>query len=180
MTADGIAPAARPEENGGWTAKLSTIIATSFGAGFVPKAPGHSGTLTAVPLAWWLGHFRPWGYSAGLIVVCVVGTWAAEQFGRRSGREDDQRIVIDEVAGYLVTLWPVATDAVNLTMGFVLFRLFDIWKPQPVRWLDRHVPGGLGVMLDDLAAGVYAGLCLWAFDHTSLYTRALAWVHSWS
>jgi phosphatidylglycerophosphatase A len=154
----------------------ATLVATSCGAGFVPKAPGHSGTLTAVPLAWALSLGGHWLYVAGLLVVTFLGWWAAELFGRASGRDDDQRIVIDEVAGYLVTLLAVPRSGVNLVLGFVLFRFFDITKPPPVRQLDRHIGGGLGVMVDDLAAGVYAGAILFAMQHYGLSERISAWI----
>jgi phosphatidylglycerophosphatase A len=155
----------------------ATLVATSGGAGFVPKAPGHSGTLTAVPLAWALSLGGQPLFVAGLVVVSLVGWWAAELFGRASGREDDQRIVIDEVAGYLMTLVLVPRSPVNLILAFILFRFFDITKPPPVRQLDRHIGGGLGVMVDDLAAGVYAGAILWALQHFGASARLAAWLH---
>src|SRR5438552_6979807 len=84
----------------------ATLIATAGGAGYMPKAPGHTGTLVAVPLAWALGRLGPVAYFFGTLSVILIGTWAAHRFLRSSGREDDQRIVIDEVAGYLVTVAP--------------------------------------------------------------------------
>jgi phosphatidylglycerophosphatase A len=150
---------------------LPTIIATSFGAGFSPKAPGTVGTLTAIPMAWGLAHLGPLGFALGTLAIAAVGTWAASAFVRASGREDDQRIVVDEVAGYLVTLLPVARTPIHLALAFGLFRLFDIWKPQPVRWIDQHVHGGFGVMADDLAAGVYAAIMLVALDRMGAVAR---------
>src|SRR5258706_5630134 len=102
----------------------ATIVATSCGAGFVPKAPGHSGTLTAVPLAWALARGGLTIYLVGLAVVTLVGTWASELYVRATGKDDNQQIVIDEVAGYLVTLAAVPATWPNLVMGFLLFRLF--------------------------------------------------------
>jgi phosphatidylglycerophosphatase A len=153
---------------------LVNLIATALGAGYSPIAPGTAGTLVAVPLAWGLARLGLAPFIAGLIVVTLVGTWAAEHFCRASGTQDDQRIVIDEVAGYLVTLLPVAKSPINLVLAFFLFRLFDIWKPPPVRWIDDHVHGGFGVMADDLAAGVYAALVLFALNHFG----AVAWLAS--
>jgi phosphatidylglycerophosphatase A len=155
----------------------ATIIATSFGAGFIPKAPGTAGTLTAVPLAWALARGGQVVYIVGLVVVTLVGIWAGEVFGRATGREDDQRIVVDEVAGYLVTLLLVARTPANLVLAVLLFRLFDVWKPPPIRQLDEHVGGGLGVMVDDLAAGVYGAAVLLALDHFGVSARLGAWVH---
>src|SRR3954469_25360265 len=80
-----------------------TLIATSFGAGFSPKAPGTMGTLTAIPMAWGLAQLGFWGFLAGTVLVTIVGTWAASRFVGATGKDDDQRIVVDEVAGYLVT-----------------------------------------------------------------------------
>jgi phosphatidylglycerophosphatase A len=154
----------------------ATVVATSCGAGFMPKAPGHTGTLTAVPLAWGLARGGIWIYVAGLVVVTLLGWWAAELFGRASGREDDQRIVIDEVAGYLVTLLLVPATWVNLVLAFLLFRLFDVTKPPPVRQIDRALGGGLGVMADDLMAGVYAGAILFALQHYGVSAKLASWV----
>src|SRR5262249_15267744 len=104
------------------------------------------------------------GYVLILVGVSAVGIWAADAYEEATGAHDNQRIVIDEVAGYLLTLLPVARAPFQLVVGFGLFRLFDIWKPWPVAWLDAHAPGGLGVVLDDLAAGVYAALVLYIID----------------
>jgi phosphatidylglycerophosphatase A len=147
----------------------------------MPKAPGHTGTLTAVPLAWALARGGPWLYFAGTLVITLVGTWAAGAYSRATGSHDNQRIVIDEVAGYLVTLSLVPRGLVQLVLGFLLFRLFDVWKPGPIRWIDRRVEGGFGVMADDLAAGAVAALCLLALDRTGVVARLsalLPWAHS--
>jgi phosphatidylglycerophosphatase A len=156
---------------------LVTVLATSCGAGFMPKAPGHTGTLTAVPLAWGLGRLGVVAYLAGTVVVTAVGTWAASAWVRATGREDDQRIVIDEVAGYLVTLSLVPRTVGNLIFGFLLFRLFDVWKPLFIGTIDRRVGGGFGVMADDLAAGVVAALCLLALHHFGVIAALGGWVH---
>lgn len=155
----------------------ATLVATSFGAGFSPKAPGTMGTLTAIPIAYGLAHLGLAAFVAGTVIITAIGTWAASRFVAATGTEDDQRIVVDEVAGYLVTLLPVAKTPVHLGLAFVLFRLFDIWKPQPVRWVDDHVHGGWGVMADDLAAGVYAAMVLFALDHFGVVARLTAWIH---
>ncbi len=141
------------------------LIATALGAGLLPLAPGTWGTLVAVPIAFALDKLGELWFVAATVLISAVGSWAADVYCRCTGRHDNQQIVIDEVAGYLVTLAPVARTPVNLALGFVLFRLFDIWKPPPVRQVDRKVGGGFGVVADDLAAGVYAALCLWLLDH---------------
>ena len=156
----------------------AVLVATAGGAGLVPGAPGTYGTAVTVPLAWALGRAGlPW-YLLATAVVTVVGSVAAGVFCRAVGKHDDQRIVVDEVAGYLVTLAPVAATWPNLIAGFVIFRIFDIWKPFPVRSLDRHVKGGFGVVADDLAAGVYGAAALWLLDRHGVLERALAWVRS--
>lgn len=153
----------------------ATAIATSFGAGFSPLAPGTMGTLTAVPMAWGVARLHSVAaFVAATVVISAVGTWAAEVFQRAHGTDDDQRIVVDEVAGYFVTLLLVPTSGAALLVAFFLFRLFDIWKPFPVRLIDRHVGGGFGVMADDLAAGVYGALALLALSRFGVLARIAA------
>ncbi len=150
----------------------ATLVATSCGAGFVPVAPGHSGTLTAVALAWGLSHVGAWAYGLALFVVVAVGTVAAEVWGQATGVPDDQRIVVDEVAGYLGTLMLVPRTWPNLIVGFFVFRTLDVWKPGPVRLADERLDGGIGVMADDLIAGVIGALVMVVLH----YTGAIAFV----
>jgi phosphatidylglycerophosphatase A len=123
--------------------------------------PGTWGSLVALPCAWAIRAL--WG-AAGLAVAAAftvaVGCWAAAKIAKESAAEDPGTIVIDEVAGQWVALLPASPDPLSYALGFLLFRIFDIWKPWPVRWSDRHVGGGLGIMLDDLLAAVYAALVL--------------------
>jgi len=143
---------------------LVTLIATGFGAGFMPVAPGTAGTALAVPVAWGAAHLGEAGYLLVLVAVTAFGIWAADVYEETTGARDNQRIVIDEVAGYLLTLAAVPRGPFNLVVGFGLFRLFDAWKPWPVRWIDERVSGGLGVVLDDLGAGVYGAVILVVLD----------------
>lgn len=109
----------------------------------------------AVPLVWALAGLPWWQFLIVGILVTAVGIWAAHRSDLAWGTHDSGRIVIDEVAGYMITMLPVARDsAAALGIGFVVFRALDIIKPPPVRWLDEHLPGGWGVVLDDVAAGV--------------------------
>ena len=151
-------------------------IATAFGAGLLPRAPGTFGTAVAVPLALALDRsgFGNRFFIAMTVGITIVGTFAADAFCRAVSRHDDQRIVIDEVAGYLVTLWAVERTPLHLGLAFLLFRLFDIWKPPPIRWIDRRVKGGFGVMADDLAAGAIAGGLLFVIAHYHLVARFCA------
>lgn len=150
------------------------LVSTALGAGLIPGAPGTYGTIVTVPLAWALGRLGTPVYLAVTVLVAAVGSWAADVYCRATRRHDNQQIVIDEVAGYLVTLAPVARTPVNLLIGFVLFRLFDITKPPPVRWIDRRVGGGFGVVADDLGAGVYGAICLVLIDHFHVVDRIIA------
>ena len=144
--------------------RVAAVIATWFGAGLLPRAPGTWGTLAAVPFAWVLGQLGQGAFLAALLVVTVVGSWAADVYCRATGRHDNQHIVVDEVAGYLLTLALSPRTPLYLLLGFAFFRLFDITKPPPVRWIDRHVQGGFGVVADDLGAGVYSALVLYLLE----------------
>ncbi len=136
-------------------------IATALGAGLSPGAPGAAGSLVAL-LPWW---FLLRGLPIGWYVVAVVagfllGVWACEVSGRRLGVHDHGALVWDEVIGMWIALLAAPQDWMWMVAGFVLFRLFDIWKPWPVRLADRRVHGGLGVMLDDVIAAAYALIVL--------------------
>ncbi len=138
-------------------------LATWFGSGLAPKAPGTFGSAAALPFAWglmWLGGVP--ALAAGIVVVFLLGWWASEVYVRRAGIDDPGSIVIDEVAGQWLVLLAAPLDPVWYLLGFLLFRLFDIAKFWPASWADRVVKGGLGVMLDDVLAALY-GLALMAF-----------------
>jgi phosphatidylglycerophosphatase A len=161
----------------------ATLVATSCGAGFVPGMPGHSGTLTAVALAWGLSHVGAWAFGLALFVVVAVGTLASEVWGQATGVPDDQRIVVDEVAGYLATIMFVPRSWPNLIVGFFLFRLLDVWKPGPIGVADERLSGGVGVMADDLVAGVIGAfimVALWYSGAIPFVTaKLMALVHPW-
>jgi phosphatidylglycerophosphatase A len=136
-------------------------IYTACGLGLIPKAPGTFGTLLGIPL-FFLFQLGSWKiYLAATLLIFFIGWWASCQGEIDYGQHDDSRIVIDEVLGYLVTMFMVPQVLpLGFIWGFVLFRLFDIWKPGPIGYLDRHCPGGLGVMLDDALAGIFAWVTL--------------------
>lgn len=141
------------------------LLATWFGAGLLRGAPGTWGSLAALPCAvvivWAFGEL---GLLAAAALACVVGVWASAEVARRSGEEDSGAIVIDEVAGQWLVLVPVALDLKYYALAFLLFRAADIFKPWPASWADRlrgPVRGPVGVMLDDVFAGLYAGLAVW-------------------
>lgn len=139
------------------------VIATWFGVGLSPIAPGTCGSLAALPVAWVLCLLLgvP-GLALAFAAAFAVGCWAAATVAKASGVDDPGAVVIDEVAGQWMVLLAAPLDPLAWTLAFVLFRLFDIWKPWPVRWVDRRIKGGVGIMLDDLAAAGYALLALWA------------------
>jgi phosphatidylglycerophosphatase A len=136
------------------------MLAFGFGAGCSPKAPGTMGTLLAVGLYLPLAHLPLGGYLLVLLGVTLVGFWVCGRAAKDLGVHDHPGIVWDEIAGYLLTMTAAPSGWAWIVLGFALFRLFDIWKPWPIGWLDRRVGGGVGIMLDDLVAGVLAAACL--------------------
>lgn len=134
------------------------LLAFGFGSGLAPKAPGTAGTLAAVPLYLLLTPLSAVGYLAVVLVVALAGIWICGSASRKLGSHDHPGIVWDEFAGFLVTMIPASGSWVSLVAGFVLFRLFDIWKPWPISVADKKVGGGLGIMLDDLLAGIPAAV----------------------
>ncbi|TAM96359.1 MAG: phosphatidylglycerophosphatase A [Rhodanobacteraceae bacterium] len=136
-------------------------IATALGAGLSPMAPGTAGSLVALLPWWFLLRGLPLGwYVVVLVAGFLLGVWACEVSDRRLGMHDQGALVWDEVIGMWITLLAAPARWWWMIVGFALFRLFDIWKPWPVRWADRRVQGGLGVMLDDVVAGIYALVAL--------------------
>ncbi|MDX1575085.1 MAG: phosphatidylglycerophosphatase A [Kiloniellales bacterium] len=135
-----------------------TLIATWFGAGLIRPAPGTWGSLAALPCAAGL-HFLggPWLLAGATGLVVLVGVWASERYATAMERGDPGVVVVDEVAGQWLALLPLPLDLWWYAAAFALFRLFDVLKPWPVGWLDRRLHGGVGIMADDLAAGLAAG-----------------------
>jgi phosphatidylglycerophosphatase A len=136
----------------------ASVLATWFGCGLLPKAPGTWGSLAALPLAFVLAELAgPRGLLIGALLVLIVGLWAADVYAAHSGSGDPGEVVIDEVAGQWLALVPAALDPRLYAVAFLAFRFFDIVKVWPANWLDRNLKGGWGIMLDDVAAGLYAG-----------------------
>jgi phosphatidylglycerophosphatase A len=135
------------------------VLGTWFGVGSLPAMPGTWASLAALACAWAIhGRWGGIGLAAATAIIFAAGCWAVAKVARASGADDPHAIVIDEVAGQWLALTVVPRDLLSYFLVFVLFRVFDIWKPWPVRWADRHVGGGLGIMLDDLLAGAYVAL----------------------
>ncbi len=135
------------------------LIATFFYVGLIPVAPGTFGTLAAIPLFWIISGLSVYIYLLITLIVIGVSVWAATETEKIYKKRDPGQIVADEVAGYLVTMILIPATATNIVIGFFLFRLFDILKPPPVRRLEK-LPRGWGVVIDDVAAGVYACVCM--------------------
>jgi phosphatidylglycerophosphatase A len=137
------------------------FVAFGFGAGLVPRAPGTAGSLVGVVAAWWLLELPLAARLAVVLGVIAFGIWICGESARRLSRHDDQRIVFDEIAGVLLTSFAVAEKSVfAIALVFVFFRVFDILKPWPIRDVDHSLHGGLGIMLDDLIAALYAAACV--------------------
>jgi len=136
------------------------FIAWGAGSGLAPRAPGTFGTLAAFPLHLALLSLPAAVHLCVLGLLFALGVWACGAVGRRLGAHDPGGVVIDEIVAFLVVLWVVPAAGWAWAVAFGLFRLFDIAKPWPIGWLDRRVRGGLGVMLDDLAAAAATLLVL--------------------
>ncbi len=131
-------------------------FAIGLGSGLAPVAPGTFGTAAALPLVFLLGQLSLLWSALAILLLVVLGVYVSEITSRDIGVEDHGGIVIDEIAGYALTMWALPFEWPWLLAGFVLFRFLDILKPWPVRFFDQHVTGGLGVMADDIVAGLLA------------------------
>jgi phosphatidylglycerophosphatase A len=136
------------------------LLAFGFGSGLMPKAPGTFGTLAAIPIYLLIEPLSLWLYLLLVTVGFLVGIWICDQTSNDLGVHDHSGIVWDEIIGYLLAMAFVPFTLWWVLIGFGLFRLFDILKPWPIGWLDKRVGGGLGIMLDDLVAGLFAGLVM--------------------
>lgn len=143
---------------------LPYLIATWFKSGLSPKAPGTVGSLCSLPLAWGLAQFGFWGILIGSIALFLIGWWATHiVVSDKTNDSDPGFVVIDETAGQVLSFIFIATLPINVYMyvlGFAFFRFFDILKPWPVSFFDKKVHSALGVMADDICAGLYAGVLL--------------------
>ncbi len=138
------------------------FLGTGFGVGLLPAAPGTWGSLVALPVAWGIFEMAGRaGLAAAALVVFAVGIWASEKCIGLWRDDDPKAVVIDEICGQWLVLLVVTPDAVHYALGFALFRAFDILKPWPVSWADQKIKGGLGVMVDDVLAAIYAGAVLY-------------------
>ncbi len=138
------------------------FLALGLGSGLAPKAPGTFGTLAAIPLYLLLQELSIWSYLLTVMVAFVIGVWLCDVTTRNLGVHDHPGIVWDEFVGYWLTMAAAPSGWQWVLLGFVLFRVFDIAKPWPIRLADRRLGGGFGIMFDDVLAGIYAWLLLQA------------------
>lgn len=134
--------------------------AFGFGSGLAPKAPGTFGTLAAIPIYYLIQDWSLWLYLPFLVLTYFIGVWFCQRSSDDLGVHDHGGIVWDEMVGYWLTMLLAPKGWVWMLLGFVLFRIFDIFKPWPIGPVDKHVHGGMGIMLDDVLAAVFAWLCL--------------------
>jgi len=136
------------------------LLATGFGSGLAPVSPGTFGTLAAVPFYLAFVYLPDWWFWLLTLATCLVGPYICGKAADDIGEHDHKAIVWDEFAGFFITMCFVPFSWLNLALGFVLFRFFDIVKPWPISYLDKQVHGGLGIMADDILAGFIAGTLL--------------------
>tara|TARA_E500000075_G_scaffold82301_1_gene74166 strand:+ start:2225 stop:2701 length:477 start_codon:yes stop_codon:yes gene_type:complete len=138
------------------------LLAFGFGSGFAPKAPGTAGTLLAVLIHLILVNLPPWIHGTIIFAAFFIGIWICGRTAEYLGVHDHEGIVWDEFVGYWLMMFLVPSNWLWVSFGFVLFRILDIFKPWPISVVDRQVGGGLGIMLDDLLAGVMGAVCIHA------------------
>jgi phosphatidylglycerophosphatase A len=151
--------------NGNQKRKAIEFLATGGLIGFAPAAPGTFGSLAALPLCLLLSGMSIEGGVIFLVALISVSVWIAHAAEKLIGRNDPKQVVIDEICGMAVALFALPFTPLNVCGGFALFRVFDILKPFPIRWADRNVSGGLGIVLDDIIAGVIANALMRTVIH---------------
>jgi len=139
------------------------FLAFGFGSGLSPKAPGTMGTLVAIPFFLLLCHLPLLHYILVVFSALLTGIYLCGKTSSNLRVHDHSGIVWDEMVGYWLTMTMIPVSWQSVLAGFLLFRLFDIWKPYPIRWLDSHVKGGFGIMIDDVLAAGFAWFCLYGW-----------------
>lgn len=149
-------------------AKALIFLATGLGIGYIPLIPGTFGTLPGLPLCYLLAKVPTAVAGGAIIVIILVSMWIADQAEKSLGQKDPRKIVIDEIAGLTVALGGLPFEFLTVIAGFAAFRVFDALKPFPLRGFEKQFPGGIGVVMDDVGAGIYANilvrLLLWVIE----------------
>ena len=140
--------------------RVILLLATGLGVGYFPRVPGTMGSLLAIPIFLLLSCIPSPVYEWTIIAFFFLASWVSDKAQSHWGKKDDQRIVIDEIMGFLITMLWVPKTTILMGVGFFLFRFFDIVKPFPIRRLEKKLKGGYGVVADDVMAGVYANIVL--------------------
>jgi len=140
------------------------LLSTYFCVGCLPKAPGTWGSVFALPLAWLLYQFGFTIYGLAFLTITLLGILASDIYSKGVKKEDPDEVVIDEVAGILAVFFFVKPTLVNLILGLILFRVLDILKPPPIGWFEK-LGGGLGIMADDIVAGIITGAILYSLQY---------------
>ncbi len=156
---------AQPVPRSMWE-KPSHFIAFGFGSGAVPFAPGTFGTLMAIPFYFTMQSLSHSLYLLLTIIITLASMWLCHRVAKEINVHDHSGMCLDEIVGYLVTMYAAPHGLAWIIAGFLLFRLFDIWKPWPIRYIDEHASGGIGIILDDVLAGIYSLIIL----------RIIAWL----
>ena len=141
------------------------FFGTGFYSGYCPVAPGTAGTLVGVCFFWCFSKFTPPLYLITVLAFIFLSVWIADGAEKIFQKKDAPCIVIDEISGLLITMALIPWSWLNVGLGFLLFRFFDIIKPFPARWVEKKLPGGWGVVLDDIVAGVYGNIILQVVVH---------------
>ena len=137
------------------------FLALGFGSGLLPKAPGTYGTLAAIPLYLLLAPTSMSTYLIIVMIMSVAGIYICGKAAKDAGVHDHGAIVWDEIVGFLITMFMVPLSWQSIVVGFILFRIFDIFKPWPISYIDKNLHGGLGIMVDDILAGLAALACMY-------------------
>ncbi|MBN2062519.1 MAG: phosphatidylglycerophosphatase A [Deltaproteobacteria bacterium] len=140
--------------------KTAMILATWFGSGILPVAPGTFGSLAGLPLVVILSYLGDLYTGIALLALIPLAVWSSRLCEILLKRRDPKEVVIDEVTGFLLSIYLIPFSCVSIFLGFLFFRIFDILKPFPIGWADRKIKGGKGIVTDDLLAGIYANICI--------------------
>lgn len=144
-----------------WTNPIH-FLAFGFGSGAMPKMPGTWGTVVAIPFYLLMQDLSLIAYCSILLVAILIAIYLCDRTSKDLKVHDHPGIVIDEIVGYLLTMILAPKGWLWIFLGFIYFRIFDIVKPWPIRWIDKQMPGGLGIVMDDLIAGIFAWILLQA------------------